>query len=214
MNGWIIAALLSALVFLSLWKIGRLPLIALQAVAAVLCFGLAGYAWQGQPFLKGHPAENIPKNNQQNDPFIQDRWMLFPHYGEDSRALITSDAFIKQGQYAYAVGWLKSEIRRRPKSAMLWTALGDALVQASDGRVVPAAKLSFEQAEKLAPKSAAGPAYFYAVALLGEGHLDQTLVIWHHLLDEAPEKALWRHNIEERMAILERLKNSLSDESH
>lgn len=213
MNGWIIAFSLAVLLFLLCWKTARFSSMALQALAAALCFGLAGYAWQGSPFLKGHAAEAPEENGQKDDPFITDRGMFFSRYGEDARALITSDAFIKQGQYAYAVCWLKSEINQRPNSAMLWTALGDALVQASDGHLVPAAKLSFEQAEKLAPQ-AAGPAYFHAVALLGEGHLDETLAIWHRLLTDAPEKAAWRHNIEERMAILERLKSSLSDESH
>lgn len=213
MNGWIIAFSLAIFLFFLAWKTGRFSSMALQALAALLCFGLAGYAWQGSSFLKGHPAEAPEQSGQKDDPFITDRGMFFSRYGEDARALITSDAFIKQGQYAYAVGWLKSEINHRPNSAMLWTALGDALVQASDGRLVPAAKLSFERAEELAPHTA-GPAYFYAVAALGEGHLDETLAIWHRLLEEAPEKAAWRHNIEERMAILERLKNSLSDESH
>ncbi len=56
--GWIFAFLFAAMCFAGLWKIGRMPRMALELALAALLVGLAGYAWQGSPSLPETQAQS------------------------------------------------------------------------------------------------------------------------------------------------------------
>ena len=53
--GWVVMIALAAVTGLGLWWFLRRDLGAVQFLGASLLLALAGYAWQGQPGMAGHP---------------------------------------------------------------------------------------------------------------------------------------------------------------
>src|SRR5947208_1197772 len=97
--GWTFLFLIAALVIVGLWRWGGLGGSVLQFVVAALFVGVAGYAWQGHPWLDGRaksaePAEAKPK---EDSVFATQRFALMGRFGRSAQVLDAADAMHRAG---------------------------------------------------------------------------------------------------------------------
>jgi len=59
--GWVFAIVFAGLAFAALWLSGKCSRMALELAGAMLLVGLAGYAWQGNPDMPGHPVSSTSR---------------------------------------------------------------------------------------------------------------------------------------------------------
>lgn len=203
--GWIVFAVLAALVVVALWRFGRLPKGGLELVGAAMFIAVAGYAWQGSPGLSGKPTPPADMAKMPDSDFAQEREKLLSRFGADADVLGTADAFHRQGLNLYAIGIIKGALEKRPNSAELWVGLGNAFFIHGGNQMSPAAQLAFQRAQAIAPEHP-GPRFFLGLSYAQAGQLDQAETVWRQLLDSAPPGAPWRNDIEERLVELERFK--------
>lgn len=85
----------------------------------------------------------------------------------------------------------------------LYSAYGEALVDASQGSVPPEAAAAFEKALTLAPKDQAAR-YYLGFAFAARGDKTKAIALWQSLIDEAPANAPYRQELEARIASLSR----------
>ena len=203
MTGWIILALLAALLGAGLWVTIRPSRAVSELIAAAVLVALAGYAWQGSPLLSGRPTGPRDNRPAPSNLFAEERGKWLDRVGVDAQALDASDGLIRGGDPAYAVGILRTAIGQRPRSAMLWIGLGNAIAQYADGMVTPPARYAFQHAAQLAPESPA-PGYFLGLALAQSGDLDGAEQVWRGLVSNAQLGALWRSEVEQKLAAIDR----------
>jgi cytochrome c-type biogenesis protein CcmH len=72
----------------------------------------------------------------------------------------------------------------------------------------PPAKMAFANARKYAPRNRA-PDYFTGLVELLEGRPDKTVEIWQRLIDDAPDKAIWRPKLESQLVGLKSMLQSV-----
>jgi cytochrome c-type biogenesis protein CcmH/NrfG len=202
MTGWMIAIGLAALAGGLLWRFGRFAAGGVQLLGTALLLALAGYAWQGRPDLPGRPTPPAANRARADSAFATLRPMMFEQFTGDAQVLVTADAFHRQGLDDYAVGILRSALQRRPRSADLWTGLGNALVETADGLVTPAAELAFRRAAVASPLHP-GPRYFLGMAYARSGQLELARAQWAGLLARTPADAPWRADLATRLALLD-----------
>ncbi|WP_174273619.1 tetratricopeptide repeat protein [Sphingomonas bacterium] len=205
--GWLIFGLLA---------VGLLVLLRLVAgrhrglsmlVGAVVAIAAAGYEWQGHPSLAGHPAADIAASPPSETVFADERGRWMDRLGVDAQVLDTADAFIRNGDPAYAIGILRGAISRTPKSAMLWMGLGNALVHYADGAVTPPAVYAFEHAAMLSPADPA-PEYFLGLAEALSGDLDGATQRWRRLVNDPRRGDAWRPDLAKKLMLLESLRST------
>jgi cytochrome c-type biogenesis protein CcmH len=202
MMGWLILIVLTAVTMLLLWRVARLDAAALQFTGAALLLAMAGYAWQGRPGLPGRP---VPPPEQQRVPdseFSKMRGELLGQFDTAGRWLTIAEMYQRKGDTRSGAAAIRAGLREHPNDADLWVGLGNALVIHGDGMMSPAAQLAFQRAAKLAPDHP-GPKFFYGLALAQGGKFDEAEAIWRGLIAEAPPSAIWRAQIEERLAMLD-----------
>ncbi len=207
--GWLLIILLAAALFAALWRIAGFDRISLQLLASALLIAMAGYAWQGRPSLAGKPMPPPGRQKLADSPFALARRDMLGTFDTASRWLTIADSYHRSGDTQSAVGIIRAGIRAHPKDADLWIGLGNALVIHAGGRMSPAAELAFERADRLAPKDP-GARFFYGLAIAQGGDFLQAERIWRALVASAPSDAEWRPMVEQRLAILSRLRAALS----
>ena len=203
--GWLILITLVAATLAGLLFAARPARRTVELVAALLLVAVAGYAWQGHPALSGSPTTARATHPPQDVLFAAERVRWLGKVGPDAQALDTADAFIQNGDAAYAIGVLRGELSRRPNSMILWIGLGNALVSYADNAVTPPARFAFERAAKLAPAHPA-PVYFLALELAQSGDIETAERMWRSLLATTPADAPWRPWVEEKLAIVEQMR--------
>lgn len=171
----------------------------LLAAATVLALAIGGYAVTGRPGLKSAPAPARSINPDLTPEAEQASKQLLENFGDVRAWLTLSDALIRADRTETAVAALESGLEAIPGNADLWVQLGIALVAHADGEVVPAARLAFDRASRLAPDHPA-PAYFLGLAWLQSGNIDQALATWTALQDRSPPDAEWRPMLERQIA--------------
>ena len=187
MIGWAILLGMLVLAAGALWLMRvRGPM--LQACAAALLLGAAGYALQGRPGLPGAPADT--ELEHQFVPLAQARHAFFGNFSADESWLTMSEALERDGNTEDAVGILQNAVRRYPRSPELWIGLGNALVDHARG-ITPPAELAYKRAAALAPGHPAAP-FFYGLALARSGDTQGALILWRKILARAPADASWR----------------------
>lgn len=206
MNGWVILALLAAVLGAGLWVAIRPARTVSELIAAALLVALAGYAWQGSPLVPGRPTG--PKDNRPapSNLFADERGRWLEQVGVDAQALDAADGLIRSGDPAYAAGILRAAIEHRPRSATLWIGLGNAIAQYADGLVTPPSRYAFQHASQLAPDSPA-PGYFLGLTLAQSGDLDGAEQAWRGLLASAPKDAPWRAEVDQKLAAIDRARS-------
>lgn len=201
--GWAIILLLAALSAVGLIALGRLPRTLWELTGAALLFGVAGYAWQGQPGLAGDP-----RDARQTAPrFDEDLAKLrrsFGEYGEAGQWLTLSDGRARQGQTKEAANVLMSGLRANPENPALWVGMGNALVAHAQGILSPAAEYSYQQAMRLSPEGTAAP-YFYGLALAQSGQYAPAAKIWQALSDRLPDEVPLQAQLKSNLAQIDRI---------
>jgi cytochrome c-type biogenesis protein CcmH/NrfG len=199
--GLAIAILLAAILLVGLWRFGRLPLPTLQLVAAGLLLGIAGYAWQGRPGLRGVTPPAPARQEDRDSEFGRTREAMLGSFDRASAWLTIADSYLRRGDTRNAAGVIRSGLRAHPNDPDLWVGLGNALVMHSEGMMTPAAQFAFDRAAQLAPAHP-GPRFFYGLALIQGGRLAEAETIWRELLANAPADVSWRPMVEDRLRVL------------
>jgi len=160
-------------------------------VAAGLVVAVTGYAMTGSPRLPASPAPVKSTNPDLTPEAEQASKALLENFGDVRAWLTLSDALIRMGRTETAFIALDSGLETIPGNADLWVQTGVALVAHANGQVVPAARLAFDRASRLAPGHPA-PAYFLGLAWMQSGEFDRALAVWRSLRDRSTEDAPWR----------------------
>lgn len=195
--GWAILVLLVALSLAGLRLMGVRGAM-LQASAAALLFGSAGYAFQGHPDLRGSPA--TAASGRDYVSLAEARHAFFGNFTGEERWLRISEAYAGSGDSENAVGVLKNAVGRYPHNVQLWIGLGNALVDHAHG-LTPPAELAYRRAAELDPDNPAAP-FFYGLALARSGDRDGAVALWRNILAKAPPGASWRPLVEQGVATL------------
>lgn len=203
MTGWVLIALLAALVLIALWRLAGLDRTGLQLAASALLLAMAGYAWQGSPGLAGHPtrppAESAVELPDNGLPEL--RRQMFGRFNTSDTWLNLADSYQRRGDTRSAVGAARAGIRAHPENATLWVGLGNALIAHSGGILTPAAELAYRRGMALAPDHP-GPKFFFGLALAQNGKLDAGERLWSEALAEAPPNAEWRPVVAGQLELL------------
>lgn len=172
--------------------------LAIILVTLALALGLFGYIVSGKPQLPATPAPPPVVNPDLTPEAEQASKALLENYGDVRAWLTLSDAMIRAGKTELAVDVLQQAIERIPGDVNLWVQLGVALVAHADGEVVPAARLAFDRASRLAPDHPA-PTYYLGLSWMQAGEAERALGVWRPLLAATPASAPWRQSLEEQV---------------
>lgn len=196
MTGWLIAIGIAVTVLGVMMAIGRLPRAAWEITAAALLLGLAGYAWQGHPGLRGAPRQSADRGTSSFDEALAEkRRGLGERYGPAGPWLLMSDGMARQGNRMDAANVLLSGLRQLPDDPNLWLGMGNALVAHDDGALSPAADYAYRRAMAIDPEAPAPP-FFYGIALVRAGQLAQARSIWTGLAARLPKNSPFRAELE------------------
>ena len=193
-------ALATGLAAVLLFRVPR-PQWALLGVA--LALGLAGYAWQGQPYQAGKPKDAAITAADDGSALVAARHS-FAEGAPQSNFAIISDGFARRGDYTKAAGILRGAVRENPEDSDAWLAMANALVEQAEGQLTPASLYAYRKAGETAPDSAA-PAFFLGVAMIRGGRLIEADKLWREALRKTPADAPWRADLEQRIGALEGL---------
>lgn len=172
------------------------------AVALALGVGVAGYAVTGSPTLPAAPAPRSDPNPDLTPEAEKASKQLLENFGDVRAWLTLSDALIRANRTETAVTALESGLEAIPGNADLWVQLGVALVAHANGEVVPAARLAFDRASRLAPDHPA-PSYFLGLSWLQAGEPEKALAVWRDLLGRSTPDAPWRPMLERQVKAAE-----------
>lgn len=202
---WVVAIALALAAFAVAVIAFPVPRSGWTTVAAALALGLAGYALQASPGVRGAPAALRVGSDDAAWALVEDRKSMV---GEEARsgngALITADAYARRGQFADAAGILRGVVGADPHDAEAWLALGNALVEHADGALTEPALLAYRRAAELDP-GGIGPGYFLGLALIREGRIGEARALWHSTLENAAPDAAGREVFAERLGRLDAL---------
>lgn len=202
--GWIILALLAALVFGALWFFVRPGKAGLQLVAAGILLACAGYAWQGHPGLAGQPHRPAEREAPAGDSaFSAMRGEMLGRFDLADSWLTMSDSYLRDGDTQSAAELLHSALLGHPNNAFLWIGYGNALVLHGNGLMSPAAEMAYRRAAALAPNHP-GPRFFYGLSLAQGGHLDEAERVWRDLLASPAPAGKWRAQVQAQIDLIER----------
>lgn len=197
--GWIIAITLALLLLGAMLLVGRLPRTAWEITAAALLLGLAGYAWQGNPSLRGSPRAAEKAAIPFDEAKAEQRRGLADRYGPAAQWLVLSDGYGRRGQTKEAANVLLSGLKVTPGDANLWLGLGNALAAHGGGMLSPGADYAYRQAARLDPDAPA-PRYFYGLALAQAGQLQAARDQWAPLAASAPDDSEIKGQLEANIA--------------
>ena len=201
---WLVILALACAIFAALALVLKAPRSGWEAMVAALLLGLAGYAMQGRPGVDGAPHEAAPAGSGVGAFLVDQRQALAGKGVMPDPALIPADAFVRHGEYADAIGFLRKAVKQNPRNGEAWLAMGNALVAHGDGALSPAALYAFRQAQAAEP-DAPGPSYFMGLAMATSGRLTEARAAWAGLLAKAPADAPWRADLTNKLSRLDRL---------
>jgi cytochrome c-type biogenesis protein CcmH len=201
-GGWLAVGALALAAFALAVLLLRLPREGFTLFGAVLVFGLAGYAWQGQPGQPASPKTPATATSTQGEAMVEGRAALFERTLPPPNYLLTSDAFARRGQFADAAALLRGGLEDNPNDLESWLALGLALVGHADGFVTPAALQAFSRAKAIDPEHP-GAEYFLGFAYLQSGEVRAARNVWAGLVANSPPDAPWREGLEAEIVRLD-----------
>lgn len=196
--GWLWLAIIGGLAFLALWRGGVSRELAWIS-GATLVLGAAGYAWQQQAFMSGHPVTADAEAIEVDPGLVAFRSAIMP--GNEA-VLAAADGRLRAGDSTGATQLILNAIARQPDAAPLWTGLGSAIAAHDGGQISPAAMLAFRRAVALAPTEP-GPPFFLGLAYIQSGNLDAAKTAWVQTLALAPRDAPYRVEIAERVVMID-----------
>ena len=173
-------------------------------LAAVLVFGLAGYAWQGRPDYASAPAVSKDDAPRSGDGLVDARRAFFDPANVPSRFVIVADAFARKGDFQQASSMLGRVVADNPNDGEAWLALHAALMEHSGGRITEPAEYALNRARETL-KDNAGPAFFAGVNALRVNDFPQARELWAQALEDADEDTPGRDYLAQRLAGLDSL---------
>ena len=176
----------------------RVSVPALAVVVLALGTAVAGYALTGQPLQPASPAPRADYDSRYTPEAEKASSSLMNNFGDVRAWLTLSDALIRAGRAETAVVALGHAQDAIPGNVDLWVQTGVALVAHADGEVVPAARLAFDRAGRLAPAHPA-PAYFLGLSWLQSGKPEMALKEWQALDARTPEAAPYKALLAEQI---------------
>lgn len=204
MMGWILVLIVAVAAFAIAAFALRLAREGWTLFAAVLLFGLAGYAWQGSPTQPASPKAQQLQAPRSGEEMVEARKALFDPLRAMPSYLVLSDGFARRGRFDDAAKALRGGLNKNPQHLEGWLALGMALVGHADGNVTPAADYAYAQARQLDPANPAAD-YFLGFSYLQTGQIRAARSVWGNLLERSPEDAAWREELEARVARLDQM---------
>lgn len=210
---WAIAVALAAIAFVAIAFVLRAPKQGWATLGAALALGLAGYALQASPGLRGAPAAAGEKQLIDGNALIEARRHVMGRADEQLPPyLLTADAFARRGQYQDAAGLLRRAVREHPRDAEAWLALGNALVEHGEGTLSPAALYAYRQADAAEPGTA-GPSFFLGLALIRQGEVVEAHKLWSAQLAAMPADAPGREELAARFGMLDAAMRQIAAEA-
>lgn len=172
--------------------------------AAALMLGLAGYAWQGRPAQPGAPVAVSEEPPPFDEEMAAQRRAISERLGPAGRWLILSDGLARSGDTEGAANALVAGVRERPADPALWVGLGNALVTHGNGQLSPAAEYAFRRALALDGQGFAAP-YFFGLALVQSGKLDDAKAQWQPLLGRLPPESDLHADVSGKLEVVDML---------
>ena len=184
---------------------GRIIAAILALAVPALAYGV--YVQKGRPGMPDMPIrKRLALAAQRHDTSalvkrVEDR--LAKHPDDIEGWLALAPVYSRQGRYRKAASAWRNAIRLSKKpDPDLYNALGEALVYANRGRLVPEAREAFAKALKLSPKNPMSR-YFLAQAEIQDGRKKKALADLKSLLADLPKDFGGRPLIERQIARLE-----------
>lgn len=202
---WLAIAALTLLSFAIAAFYLRMPRQGFAVFGAILLLGLVGYTWAGSPGQRGSPKQPATEVEQQSgEEMVEARRALFDPTRAKPDYLTLSDGFARRGKFDEAAGLLRKGLRENPQHLEGWLALGMALTGHAEGFVTPAANYAYGKAREIDPTNP-GPDFFLGTSLLQSGQIVAARDIWGRLLENSPDDAPWKAEIEARVARLDEM---------
>ena len=202
--GWLWLAIIGGLTFLALWRLGVSRELAWVSGAALMLGG-AGYAWQQNAFMPGHPVTADAEAIEVDPGLAAFRVGIMPGVADDQAVLATADDRLRAGDSTGAAQGIMDAISRRPTDPALWAGLGSVISAHDGGQMSPAALLAFRHSAALAPNDP-GPPFFLGLAYVRAGQLDAAKAAWLQSLALSPRDAPYRVQIAERLVVIDRFR--------
>lgn len=203
MIGWIVFALLVAVLIGLLWRFAELGRDVWTFAFAAVMLGAAGYAWQGRPAQPGYPVAAAGRTIEIDPELTMLRGAMTERFGASAQWLIPADALLRGGATQTSIAFIKSGLNENPNSMTLWTALGGALVEHDSGNISPTARFAFEHAAGLVPDNPA-PWFFLGLAEVRAGEFDAAEKNWSRALALTDAEAPYRDDVATRLTLLRR----------
>lgn len=202
MMGWVIFAGIAIGAALLLWLTG-FPRKLWTVAATALTLGAAGYAWQGNPGLAGHPVSTVQKAGEIDPDIVAIRDGMFGRFNFTWASFARADAMTRAGAPDTAVRAMILTVRQAPGDAGAWAWLGIKLAENDGNQVSPASKFAFDRAERLAPQHP-GPPFFHGLALIREGKFAEARPFWARAVERTSAAASYRGQLVGRLFLLDR----------
>lgn len=196
--GWLWLALIAALTFAALWRLGVARAFGWM-VGSALMTGAAGYAWQQNAGLPGHPVSFDAEKVEVDPGLVRFRSAIMP--GNEA-TFAAADERLRKGDATAASQVMSDAIAKRPHDAGLWAGLGSTIAAHDGGQLSPAALFAFRKAVALAPQ-APGPPFLLGQAYLQSGQMAEAKVAWLSALTLARSDAPYRVKIAERLVMID-----------
>ena len=202
---WVIAIALAFAAFAVAAFVFRVPRSGWTTIAAALALGLAGYALQASPGLRGSPTANTSDHGDAAWALVDERKsMMASEEASRNPKLIVADGYARRGLYSDAAGILRGALADNPRDAEAWLALGNALVEHTGGVLTEPALFAYRRAAEL-DSDGIGPGYFLGLALIRQGRLGQAAALWRATLGSAAPDAAGREALALRLERLDTL---------
>ncbi|UAB76841.1 tetratricopeptide repeat protein [Erythrobacter sp. SCSIO 43205] len=183
----------------------RMPRQGFAVFGAALLFGLVGYSWVGSPGQSGSPKQpQVQAEQESGEAMVEARRALFDPTTAKPDYLTLSDGFARRGKFDDAAGLLRQGLRENPDHLEGWLALGMALTGHAEGFVTPAANYAYGKAREIDPSNP-GPDFFLGTSLVQTGQIVAGRKVWGRLLENSPDDAPWKAEIERRVERLDEM---------
>jgi cytochrome c-type biogenesis protein CcmH len=182
----------------------RLPKEGFAVFGAVLLLGLVGYSWQGSPGYPGSPKQPVSEEQSSGEEMVEARRQLFDPVRPKPDYLMLSDGFARRGKFEDAANLLRTGLRDNPDHLEGWLALAMALTAHADGVVTPASYYAYGKARLIDPANP-GPDFFLGYSFAQSGEIIAARDTYQRLLENTPEDAPWRAEVEARVARLDQI---------
>jgi cytochrome c-type biogenesis protein CcmH len=189
------------------WAIAIALLVGLPAMAAGLYAHLGSPQQPSAPFAgRAEERAQVAARQQDSLPSVETliarlEAQVASNPDDLGISLRLGRAYALAGRFEESAAAYRQAISRHQDVAELHSALGEALVMASDGMVGPEARGAFERALALHPDDAR--ARFYGgLAMLQRGERQDALDTWIGLVEDAPADAPWLPDLRQRTAAL------------